>query len=107
MEWLEILLPGPHWTSRWLETNKDSLLTGYLTTIDAARKKADSAFYYGLYFELLEEKLKKYNIEPQNMYNMDEKGFLIRVLQKVKQVFSKKTFEAGRLKHVVQDGNRE
>ena len=41
--------PGPHWTSRWLEVNKDSLLTGYLTTIDAVWKKADLAFYYGLY----------------------------------------------------------
>jgi hypothetical protein len=41
------------------------------------------------------------------MYNMDEKGFLIGALQKVKRVFTKKVFEAGRLKHVVQDGNRE
>jgi hypothetical protein len=41
------------------------------------------------------------------MYNMDKKGFLIGALQKVKRVFTKKAFEAGRLKHVVQDGNRE
>ncbi|KAF2274346.1 uncharacterized protein EI97DRAFT_460209 [Westerdykella ornata] len=38
---------------------------------------------------------------------MDEKGFLIGVLSKMKFVFSKSAFEQGKLRHIVQDGNRE
>ena len=38
---------------------------------------------------------------------MDEKGFLIGVLSKVKRVFSKSAFEEGKLRHIIQDGNRE
>ena len=41
------------------------------------------------------------------MYNIDEKGFLIGLLNKIKRIFTKMAFEAGRLKHVIQDGNRE
>ncbi|KAF9728467.1 hypothetical protein PMIN01_13600 [Paraphaeosphaeria minitans] len=38
---------------------------------------------------------------------MDEKGFLIGVLSKMKRVFFKSGYEEGKLKHIVQDGNRE
>lgn len=38
---------------------------------------------------------------------MDEKGFLIGVLSKIKRVFSKSAFEEGKLRHILQDGNRE
>lgn len=38
---------------------------------------------------------------------MDEKGFLIGVLSKMKRVFSKSAFEEGKLRHIIQDGNRE
>jgi Tc5 transposase DNA-binding domain len=69
--------PGPHWIERWLKANKKDLKSGYLTPIDGARKKAESVYYYSLYYELLERKIKEYNVQPQNMYNMDEKGFLI------------------------------
>jgi hypothetical protein len=33
-----------------------------------------------LYFELLREKISQYNIELGNIYNMDEKGFLLGIL---------------------------
>jgi hypothetical protein len=38
---------------------------------------------------------------------MDEKGFLIDLLAKVRRIFSRIAYEAGRIKHVIQDGNRE
>jgi hypothetical protein len=38
---------------------------------------------------------------------MDEKGFLIGFLLKTRRIFSKKVFEAGRIKHVNQDDSRE
>ncbi|KAF7568779.1 hypothetical protein PtrM4_133920 [Pyrenophora tritici-repentis] len=35
---------------------------------------ADSLSKYSLYFELLRSKLNQYDLEPHNIYNMDEKG---------------------------------
>jgi len=97
--------PGPHWVSRWLKAHQNELKSGYLTPIDSARKKADSAYYYALYFELIARKIQQYQILPENTYNMDEKGFLIGFLQKSKCIFSKRAFEAGRVNNVIQDGN--
>jgi hypothetical protein len=99
--------PGPHWIERWLKANKKDLKSGYLTSIDGARKKAESVYHYSLYYELLARKMKEYDIQAQNMYNMDEKGFLIGQLSKVRRVFTRNAYEAGRVKHVMQDGNRE
>ena len=47
--------------------------------------------------------MAQYDILPENTYNMDEKGFLIGVLQKTKRVFSKGT----EIRGTGQDGNRE
>ena len=41
------------------------------------------------------------------MYNMDEKGFLVGVLSKMKRVFSRRRYEKGGIKQLIQDGNRE
>ena len=75
--------------------------------MDATRKRADSAFKYLLYFKLLRQKIEQYNIDPQHMYNMDEKGFLISVLSKLKRIFSRRRYEEGGTKQIIQDGNRE
>jgi hypothetical protein len=99
--------PGPHWLGRWLKANKKDLKYGYLIPIDGVRKKTESAYYYSLYFELLARKIKEYDIQPQNIYNMDEKGFLIGCLAKVRRIFSRITYKSDRIKHIIQDGNRE
>jgi hypothetical protein len=100
-------LPGVNWASRWIQANKNEIKSAYLTPIDKARKKADSALYYSLYFELIGQKMTQYNILPENIYNMDEKGFLIGFLQKARRVFTKEAFDSGRLRNISQDGNRE
>ena len=92
---------------QWLKTNQNNLRTSYLTPINSARKKAESAFYYSLYFKLLERKIDEYHILPKNQYNMDEKGFLISALIKARRIFSQRAFEAGRVDYMVQDGSRE
>jgi hypothetical protein len=38
---------------------------------------------------------------------MDEKGFLIGVLSRMKRVFSRSLYDNGKLKAMLQDGNRE
>ena len=99
--------PGPHWMSRWLKAHSKELKSGYLTPIDSSRKRSKSAYYYALYFELLARKIAQYEVEPEDTYNMDEKGFLLGQLLKVRRIFSRAAFESGRIKHVIQDGNRE
>jgi hypothetical protein len=53
------------------------------------------------------QKMDQYSIQPQNCYNMDEKGFLIGHLQKVKRVFPKALMQQQRLLGTGQDGSRE
>jgi hypothetical protein len=56
---------------------------------------------------MIEGKIKEYGVERKNSYNMDEKGFLIRYLKKMRWVYSKLAFNNSKTKQVVQDGNRE
>jgi len=37
--------------------------------------------------------MDKYKIERQNTYNMDEKGFIIGQLQKIRRIFTKALYE--------------
>jgi hypothetical protein len=50
---------------------------------------------------------EQYNIQPHNCYNMDEKGFLIGYLQKVRRIFPKALMEKQKLLGTSQDGSRE
>ena len=75
--------------------------------LDHNRSRADSAFKYTLYFELLRKKIEQYGVEPQHTYNMDEKGFLVGILSKMKRIFSRRRYEEGSIKQLIQDGNRE
>ena len=93
--------------AHWLAAYKNKLKSGYLPLINITRKKADLALYYSLYFKLLGRKIAEYNIQPENTYNMDEKGFLIGFLIKSRRIFSKKAFNKGRIKNISQDSNRE
>ena len=75
--------------------------------LDHNRSRADSAFKYSLYFELLRKKIEQYEVELQHIYNMDEKGFLIGILSKMKRIFSRRRYKEGSIKQIIQDGNRE
>ena len=51
--------------------------------------------------------MDQYNIQPHNCYNMDEKGFLIGYLQKVRKIFPKALMQQQKLLGTGQDGARE
>jgi hypothetical protein len=51
--------------------------------------------------------MDKYNIQPHNCYNIDEKGFLISHLQKVKRIFLKALMKKRKLLGARQDSSRE
>ena len=99
--------PGKCWVDRFLERHKIDLISRWTTGIDSLRHRADSTAKYHGYFELLRRKIEQYNIEPQHTYNMDEKGFLIGILGKMKRIFSRRFYEEGGMKQMLQDGNRE
>jgi hypothetical protein len=71
------------------------------------RKKAESFGSFEYWFSLIASKIEQYGIEAQNIYNMDEKGFLIGSLTKAKQIFTKQWFENQQLLGNVQGGSRK
>src|SRR4051794_36298912 len=69
--------PGKSWPSRWLKKHSDELIYRYSTGLDIDRQRADSASRYEKYFANLRAIIEKYNLQPDQIYNMDEKGFMI------------------------------
>ncbi|KAF6518247.1 hypothetical protein HZS61_002325 [Fusarium oxysporum f. sp. conglutinans] len=55
---------------------------------------------------IVREKIDKYDILAQNTYNMDEKGFLLGVINRTKRVFDVNAKRQGKLLGASQDGNR-
>jgi hypothetical protein len=75
--------------------------------MDRDRHKADSEAKYSLYFELLHDKMKEYDVQPSHIFNLDEKGFIIGVLGRSKRIFDKKLYDQKGVTTAVQDGSRE
>jgi hypothetical protein len=98
---------GKGWIDRYIKRHQVDLISRWTTGIDCSRHQADSQLKYSLYFNLLRSKISQYNIEPCNMYNMDEKGCMLGILTRSKRVFSKRLYEEGKIKAHIQDGNRE
>jgi hypothetical protein len=51
------------------------------------------------------EKIEKYNITAENIYNWDEKGFLIGQANITKRVISKEALKSSRITKVAIDGS--
>ena len=98
---------GRSWADRFIKRHDIDLVSRWASGMDTERKRADSAFKYALYFKLLQRKIDQYKVDPRHMYNMDEKGFLIGILAKMKRVFSRRRYEEGGIRQMIQDGNRE
>jgi hypothetical protein len=82
------------WVTRFINRHRDNLISKWTSGIDAVRHRADSQRKYKLYFDLLYNKIKYYDVLPSNTYNMDEKGFMIGVIGRTKRVFSRHQWEA-------------
>jgi hypothetical protein len=66
--------------------------------MDADRYRADSVKKYELYYELLQEKIAKYELKPEQIYNMDKKGFILGHLGRSKRVFNRDSWVAKSIK---------
>ena len=62
--------PGKQWPSCFLKRYGDDLISRYITGIDLSRKRADLAWKYALFFELLSRKIDEYDVQPEDIYNM-------------------------------------
>jgi hypothetical protein len=69
------------------------------------RHKADSKDKYKSHFDLLHSKIWEYEVELENIYNMDEKEFLMGIASCSKHVFFKQFWEQKRVTAAVQDGS--
>jgi hypothetical protein len=51
--------------------------------------------------------MEEYEVETENVYNMDEKCFMIGTIGRSKRVFSKQSWDAKSVRQAIQDGSRE
>jgi hypothetical protein len=65
------------WVSRFLNQHTDELTSQWSASIDRQRHTADSGDKHKVYFEQLGGKINYYEVETENTYNMDKKGFMI------------------------------
>jgi hypothetical protein len=61
--------------------------------MDRNRNVADSKESYCRYFELLYSEMRQYDVKAENVYNIDEKGFLVGITSRSKRVFSKAAWQ--------------
>jgi hypothetical protein len=80
---------GKQWVTRFVNRHHDQLVSHWTISMDFVRHQADSEQSYTQYFEVLHGAIKKYDVLPENTYNIDEKGFIIRQIGKSKSIFSR------------------
>jgi hypothetical protein len=51
--------------------------------------------------------IEKYRITAENIYNFDEKGFLMGFSRTMKRIMTQEALKSGRIKKSKQDGSRE
>ncbi|KAH7552133.1 hypothetical protein BM1_08995 [Bipolaris maydis] len=99
--------PSNSWVTRFLKRHNDVICIRKATGIDRDRHRADNPANYQSYFDLIYDKLDQYSIAPHNIYNMDEKGFLLGRIMPSKRIFSKELWEQKKIRKTLQDGSRD
>ena len=76
---------GQNWLRGFLNRHLE-LSTRFSINFDKQRSLASNSKLIKPYFTKLESLLCKYKFKPHNMYNMDEKGFLLGVSHRAKVI---------------------
>ena len=92
--------PGTNWITRFLNRHPE-LAARFTTTMDKDRIHASTPQIIRKHFKDLKEVLK--GVENQDIWNMDEKGFLMGLAKRLKVIC---TYRQGNFP-VADDGNRE
>ena len=61
----------------------------WTSSLEECRARALNSHTVHAYFEVLRELIITYNIPPENIYNMDEKGVLLGVIGRIKALFDR------------------
>jgi hypothetical protein len=95
------------WVTGFLQRHKDELTIKWSRGIDRNRHEAENPFKYKLYLDMLHSKMREYDVEEHNTYNMDEKGFFVGITKATKRNFTKVLWASKEATAALQDGNRE
>src|SRR5450432_3355951 len=95
-------LLGIHWQDRFF-LRYPELKAKYLNGLDRNRFTAQDPIIISEWFKLYKDTIEEYNIQSNDIYNIDEKGFMVGMLQKTKVIISK--YEMA--KYMIEPGNRE
>jgi len=79
---------GIHWQEAFLSRFPD-LKTKYIGGLDKNRFSAQNPIIIKDWFNLFSRIKSEFNVHPSNIYNIDEKGFTVGMLQCTKVVISK------------------
>ena len=93
---------GVHWQQQFLSRFPE-LKTKYINGLDKNRFSAQDPFIISEWFNLFARIKAEFNIDPSDIYNIDEKGFMVGMLQRTKVIISK--YEMA--KYIVEPGNKE
>jgi hypothetical protein len=93
---------GDSWPKRFLARHPD-LKVKWTTSLERCRAQSLNPTVVHEYFSLLQDLINEYQIKPENIYNMDEKGVQLGIGSRVAALVDRDQKTAYQL----EDGNRE
>jgi len=99
---LELAQLGKHWLSKFLDRHP-ALSAKFGTQLDRQRAYASNLASLRDYFRKLQKLIRKHNLKPEDIFKLDEKGFIIGMSAKAKVICR----VGRRPPRVTQDGTRE
>jgi hypothetical protein len=93
---------GVSWVKRF-RTRHPELKMKWSSTLEKCRAASLNPTLVNEFYNILEDVMKSYDIPPENIYNMDEKGIQLGIGQKVKAFIDRDQKDV----YSVEDGNRE
>ncbi|RMZ87477.1 hypothetical protein DV736_g5297, partial [Chaetothyriales sp. CBS 134916] len=99
--------PGKNWVTTFCKRHRSRIKSLYLRAIDQTRHIADNSAYFEHFYATLKQKVEKYHIKPHNVYNFDEKGFLLGLCHSAKRIVGIQQLKSKKIIGASQDGSRE
>jgi len=79
---------GINWVQKYIKRYPE-LKSKYVPPLDKERASAEDSYIIGEWLEPYARTIKEYNIQLEDNYNMDEKGFMMGVIQKLRVIVLK------------------
>ncbi|GJE90483.1 DDE-domain-containing protein [Phanerochaete sordida] len=93
---------GMVWVRRFLKRHPD-VKVRWTTGLESCRAQALNRHAVSGYFDIIYDLIVRYDIPPENIYNMDEKGLLLGIGKRVRALVDR---DQKTVNHI-EDGNRE